>query len=76
MKITHIKETYLYVKDLNLTIDFYHKKLKFLIISYIIDKHVFFQVGFSALIMFQSGARQGKIVSTPSLCEWKATYRI
>jgi len=26
--------------------------------------------------MFQSGARQGKIVSTPSLCEWKATYRI
>lgn len=52
MKITHIKETCLYTKDLDLAIDFYHKKLEFPIIRYVKDKHVFFRVGFSVLLCF------------------------
>ena len=52
MNITHIKETCLYIKDLNLAIDFYHKKLEFPIINYVKDKHVFFRAGFSVLLCF------------------------
>lgn len=52
MKITQIKETCLYVQDLNITKNFYHDKLGFSIISQVDNRHIFFRVGTSVLLCF------------------------
>jgi catechol 2,3-dioxygenase-like lactoylglutathione lyase family enzyme len=52
MKFTSIKETCLYVKDLEKAKHFYQEKLNLPIISYIPDKHIFFRAGNSVLLCF------------------------
>lgn len=51
-QITQIKETALYVQDLNRTEDFYHKKLELSIISKEEGRHIFFKAGSSILLCF------------------------
>jgi len=52
MKITQIKETCLYVNDLEKTKAFYHDLLGFPLLAYVPGKHVFFQAGISVLLCF------------------------
>ncbi|MES2732620.1 MAG: VOC family protein [Bacteroidota bacterium] len=52
MNIVKIKETCLYVKDLDQTVAFYHGKLKFPVIGRVEDRHVFFRAGASVLLCF------------------------
>lgn len=52
MKILGIKETCIYMKDLEKARAFYHEKLGLPIISYIEDKHIFFRCGVSVLLCF------------------------
>ena len=52
MEITQIKETCLYVADLEATKAFYHGKLGFEVISKVENSHVFFRVGKSVLLCF------------------------
>ncbi|HEY8401351.1 MAG TPA: VOC family protein [Cytophagaceae bacterium] len=52
MTIKQIKETSLYVKDLNETRKFYQGKLDLEIISEVKDRHIFFRAGTSALLCF------------------------
>lgn len=52
MKIKQIKETSLYVHDLELIRYFYEKKLNFEVISFVENRHVFFRVGSSVLLCF------------------------
>mgnify|MGYP006282758119 CR=1 FL=1 len=52
MKFNQIKETALYVKDLDQTEAFYGEKLDLKLISKVEGRHVFFRVGSSVLLCF------------------------
>ncbi|MEN7546354.1 VOC family protein [Rapidithrix thailandica] len=52
MKFTRIKETCLYVQDLDRTQHFYQEVLGFDLISRAEKRHVFFRVGHSVLLCF------------------------
>ena len=52
MNILSIKETCIYVKDLERTRDFYMNKLHLPLISFVKDRHVFFRAGSSVLLCF------------------------
>lgn len=52
MNFSKIKETCIYVNDLEGIHDFYHIKLELPIISYLKGKHLFFRVGKSVLLFF------------------------
>lgn len=60
MHFTQIKETCLYVKDLQRVLDFYNGLLALPIISYVKEKHVFFQAGTSVLLCFNPENSQNK----------------
>ena len=65
MNFLHIKETCIYVHDLNKTSDFYHGKLGMEIITRIEGKHVFFRAGGSVLLCFISGTTEKNIHTPP-----------
>ncbi len=52
MRINGIKETCLYIKDIERTYDFYHDKLGFSVVSKVEGRHVFFRVGEDMLLCF------------------------
>jgi catechol 2,3-dioxygenase-like lactoylglutathione lyase family enzyme len=52
MKFIKIKETCLYVSDLELARKFYNEVLELDIISYVKEKHIFFKAGTSVLLCF------------------------
>lgn len=52
MKVQQIKETCLYVKNLQQTRDFYEKILGLSVISFVEGRHVFFRAGSSVLLCF------------------------
>lgn len=55
-QITQIKETALYVQDLDRTEDFYHGRLGLEIISREEGRHIFFKAGSSILLCFMADA--------------------
>lgn len=52
MKFTKIKETCLYVHDLERAKEFYQHTLELPLISYVPGKHIFFKAGSSVLLCF------------------------
>lgn len=52
LSISSIKETCLYVSDLEATKAFYHEKLGLPLISFVPERHVFFRAGTSVLLCF------------------------
>ena len=52
MKVSRIKETCIYVNDLQKTSQFYHEVLGLPVISTVKNRHVFFQAGDSVLLCF------------------------
>lgn len=58
MHFTQIKETCLYVYDLERTESFYHTKLGLPVISKEAGRHIFFRAGTSVLLCFISEATQ------------------
>ena len=56
LKITQIKETCIYVNDLERTKEFYHKKLRLPVISFMENRHIFFRAGSSVLLCFNPEA--------------------
>lgn len=52
MNILSIKETCIYVKDLQRTRDFYTQKIGLPLISLVENRHVFFKAGSSVLLCF------------------------
>ncbi|MGE5518473.1 MAG: VOC family protein, partial [Candidatus Dadabacteria bacterium] len=51
-KISRIKETCIYVSDLQRTKEFYHHKLGLPVISVLENRHIFFRAGESVLLCF------------------------
>ena len=54
MKISRIKETCIYVTDLQRTQDFYSHRLGLPVLSFVEGRHVFFRAGESVLLCFIS----------------------
>lgn len=52
MNFIKIKETCLYIKDLERAREFYHEILELPLISYVEGKHIFFRAGSSVLLCF------------------------
>lgn len=52
MNFIKIKETCLYIHDLELAKRFYHETLELPLISYVEGKHIFFKAGSSVLLCF------------------------
>lgn len=52
MEISKIKETCLYVHDLDEAFEFYHKKLELPVINFLPGKHLFLRCGTSVLLLF------------------------
>lgn len=52
MEIKQIKETCLYIQDLDRTKAFYQQKLKFDVIGEVPGRHIFFRAGASVLLCF------------------------
>ena len=64
MKFTKIKETCIYVNDLDSSRSFYHDALGMELISQVKDRHVFFRAGESVLLCFIASQTE-KEVSLP-----------
>ena len=60
MKFNQIKETCLYVTDLNATKAFYSGKLGLELIAFLEDNHVFFRAGSSVLLCFIADVSKNK----------------
>ena len=58
MKIVSIKETCIYVNDLEKTQDFYTRKLGLPLISLVKNRHLFFKAGSSVLLCFIANETQ------------------
>jgi catechol 2,3-dioxygenase-like lactoylglutathione lyase family enzyme len=52
MRVTRIKETCIYVSDLNQTENFYHNQLGLPVIAKVPGRHIFFRAGESVLLCF------------------------
>jgi len=65
MHITQIKETCLYVSDLERTHAFYAELLGFPLLSIVVGRHVFFQAGSSVLLCFLPEATKADLVLPP-----------
>src|SRR3989337_295479 len=52
MKISRIKETCIYVTDLQRTKEFYSHRLGLAVLSFVEDRHIFFRAGESVLLCF------------------------
>jgi len=61
MKFLKIKETCLYVHNLDKAKTFYGEVLELPLISYVKDKHVFFKAGTSVLLLFNPEDSKNKI---------------
>lgn len=70
-QVTQIKETVLYVKDLDRTENFYHQKLELEIISREEDRHIFFKAGSSILLCFLADATKQSETLPPHFGEGK-----
>lgn len=64
-EVKRIKETCLYINDLNQAVVFYHEKLGFELIHYLASKHAFFRVGQSVLLCFNPEDSKNKVSPPP-----------
>ncbi|UII34043.1 VOC family protein [Fulvivirga ulvae] len=73
-EIIKIKETCLYIKDLEAARDFYHNKLGLEVIHYDRGRHVFFRAGSSVLLCFNPDDSKYKDSPPPHYAEGNQHY--
>jgi len=71
MNIKQIKETCIYMQDLDRARDFYHVLLGLPVISHVADKHIFFRAGNSVLLCFNPEDSRNKKSPPPHFTEGK-----
>jgi catechol 2,3-dioxygenase-like lactoylglutathione lyase family enzyme len=71
MQINQIKETCLYIKDLEKAKEFYHGKLGMPIITHAPEKLIFFRSGSSVLLCFNPDFSEGQDVPPPHFANGK-----
>jgi len=60
MRFNQIKETCLYIDDLEIAFDFYHQLLGLEVISRVDQRHIFFRCGTSVLLCFIAEATKNE----------------
>ena len=60
MEVLKIKETCLYIRDLEKARTFYHEVLELPVISYVEGRHLFLRAGQSVLLLFNPEDSRGK----------------
>lgn len=65
MVFRQIKETCLYIRDLDAAYEFYHRLLGLPVINYTKDKHLFLRVGTSVLLLFNPEDSRNKTSPPP-----------
>ncbi|QSE98008.1 VOC family protein [Fulvivirga lutea] len=73
-EIIKIKETCLYIHDLEKAKEFYHAKLGLEIIHYAEGKHIFFKAGQSVLLCFNPDDSKHKTSPPPHFAEGNQHY--
>lgn len=68
---SQIKETCLYIRDLDLAEGFYHGKLEMPVISRVEGRHIFFRCGTSVLLCFIPEATRNEKVLPPHYAQGK-----
>lgn len=68
-EVTQIKESCLYIRDLEKAKEFYHGQLEFEIIHYLKDRHLFFRAGSSVLLCFNPEDSKTKQSPPPHYAE-------
>ncbi|MDX1629311.1 MAG: VOC family protein [Fulvivirga sp.] len=68
-EVIKIKETCLYIHDLEAAKAFYHEKIGFDIIHYLPDRHIFFRVGASVLLCFNPEDSKTKTSPPPHFAQ-------
>ena len=71
MDIRKIKETCIYIQDIDRSEDFYHRKLEFPVIGKKKGRHVFFKAGTSVLLCFIASATEKETVLPPHFASGK-----
>lgn len=71
MNITQIKETCLYIDDLDKAEQFYHGLMKFPLISKVEGRHIFFRCGSSVLLCFLPEVTKKEPTLPPHFAEGK-----
>lgn len=71
MEFSQIKETCLYIHDLDKAEDFYHKKLGMPVISKEKGRHIFFRCGSSVLLCFDPEATKNETTLPPHFANGK-----
>ena len=71
MNITQIKETCLYVDNLDKAEQFYHGLMEFPLISKVEDRHAFFRCGTSVLLCFLPEVTENEPTLPPHFAEGK-----
>ena len=71
MKYTQIKETCLYISDIDLAEKFYHETLEMPVISKVNDRHIFFRCGSSVLLCFLPEVTKNETNLPPHFAEGK-----
>jgi catechol-2,3-dioxygenase len=74
MKFIKIKETCLYLHDLETARHFYHEILELPVISYQPGKHIFFKVGSSVLLCFDPNDSKTKQSPPPHYAEGRQHF--
>lgn len=71
MNFTQIKETCLYISDLDVAEEFYHGKLEMPLISKVEGRHIFFRCGSSVLLCFLPEVTKSEIQLPPHFAQGK-----
>lgn len=71
MNFIKIKETCLYIHDLEQARKYYHEMLEFPVINYLPGKHLFLRVGTSVLLCFNPEDSKHKTTPPPHCAEGK-----
>ena len=71
MNIRQIKETCLYIRDIDAAVSFYHETLGFPVISKKEGRHVFFRAGASVLLCFIAEATRNEAILPPHYASGK-----
>jgi len=74
MNIAKIKETCLYVHDLEMAKSFYHDVLGLPVISYLPGKHIFLRAGSSVLLCFNPDDSRTKVSPPPHYAEGRQHF--
>lgn len=76
MEFTQVKETCIYIQNLDRAEDFYHRLLGLEVISRVEGRHIFFRVGTSVLLCFIASTTKNETTLPPHYANGKQHFAL